>query len=71
MYDCPCERERNTLAALRWRVRTDNEDELDFHLLKQFHSLSLTRASTEKTYFFFYNPLLAASSAATKVCLAT
>lgn len=37
---------------------------MDFHLLKLFHSLSLTRTSTEKIYF--YNPLLAPSSAANK-----
>lgn len=71
MTDCPCKRERKSLTALRRRVRSDNEDESDFHLLKQFHSLSLTRISTKKIYFFFYNPLLATSSAAAKVYLAT
>lgn len=70
MTDCPCERERKPFTALRWRVRSDSEDESDFHLLKQSHSLSLTRTSTMKKYFF-YNPLLATSSAATKVYLAT
>jgi len=34
MTDSPCERERKSLTALRRRVRSDNEDESDLHLLK-------------------------------------
>lgn len=44
MIDSPCERERKSLTALRRSVRGDNEDESDFHLVKQFSSLSLAVA---------------------------